>query len=440
MFFIIPLAALFSVRNYNVGILFIFLGVINLLRSAFNASACVRELGSLEGIEGNKDKSATSIWREKHRLGQIISDISDGEKSSIWIRVFLFFTITAGIVLFSALTTLAGMDDGEKELFKFARSSEFEYKGSNALNYASCSISHNIKSPEGNDKQSSLADFAFLSAVAYLEVEVANKSVDEWFGNTTVLNLATNVTEFKTSYVNNTDNTSPVNYRLLEFPDQNLTIVAIRGTANSWDSLADLQLWSSTALAQCVRAILPLGMLWTGILSRIVKAISMIENKALQDVSYYRETTAFVESLQSKGYNNIQIVGHSLGGGLAMITGAQTKIPAVALSGPNNMITRGTFLPEITTTDLDEYTFNIVPDRDPVPRIDDLAENYQRIKCRSTSNNPVLCHSAKRSLCEILFTCGSDGRPIPCFCKNDYEYEEPTSINGVIFSQECPEK
>ena len=61
--------------------------------------------------------------------------------------------------------------------------------------------------------------------------------------------------------------------------------------------------------------------------------------------------------------------------------------------------------------------FNIVPDRDPVPRIDDLSENYQRVQCRSAPNAPVDCHFGKRTLCEIMFTCGTaQERPIPCFC------------------------
>lgn len=42
-----------------------------------------------------------------------------------------------------------------------------------------------------------------------------------------------------------------------------------------------------------------------------------------------------------------------------MITGAQTKITSVALSGPNNMITRRTFVPQLTVEDLNKYTFNI---------------------------------------------------------------------------------
>lgn len=120
-----------------------------------------------------------------------------------------------------------------------------------------------------------------------------------------------------------------------------------------------------------------------------------------------------------------------------MISGAQTQVPSVAFSGPNSIISKRTFEPPITKEALDEFTFNVVPDRDLVPRIDDLAENYQRIKCRAAPNKFLNCHHAKRSLCEILFTCGSEGRPIPCYCVDTYGFDPPAGKNGANFADVC---
>jgi hypothetical protein len=75
-----------------------------------------------------------------------------------------------------------------------------------------------------------------------------------------------------------------------------------------------------------------------------------------------------------------------------MISGAQQEVPAVALSGPNAVISRRTFSPAISKAALEAFTFNIVPDRDIVPRLDDLSQNYQRIKCRTGLNDPISCH------------------------------------------------
>ena len=308
-FFIIPIAALLYNQNYNVGIVFIFLAIINLLRDIFNTPACVRELGSLKGIEeNNKDQSPLSIWREKNRLGKIITDISVGKNTNYWSIVFFFFTFVAFVVLTSAFAL--GTDVSLREKFQFCSQDDFVFEGTHALNYASCSLGSNMKSPGGDDTNS-LADFAFLSALSYQDDESAAKDLITWFGNNTKAeNLVKNVEDFQRNY-HGEEHKSAVKYKLFSFPDDNLQIVSVRGTANSWDALADLQLWSSTALAQYVRSFLPLGEIWTNILSHIVKAISVIQDQALTDVSYYRETTAFVESLnRTDPDTTVQITGH----------------------------------------------------------------------------------------------------------------------------------
>ena len=147
-----------------------------------------------------------------------------------------------------------------------------------------------------------------MSAIAYLENDRGNRALDSWFGDTAVENLSQNVTDFQKIYRRD-NGASSVSYRLFSFPDQDLQIISIRGTNNGWDLLSDVQLWSSAFLAQMIRAFLPLGGLWTPVLPHLVKAICVLEEKSLEDVSYYRETTAFVKSLKEKGFD-VQIVGH----------------------------------------------------------------------------------------------------------------------------------
>lgn len=59
----------------------------------------------------------------------------------------------------------------------------------------------------------------------------------------------------------------------------------------------------------------------------------------------------------NKTYSGVGVSGHSLGGGLSIITGAQAGVPAVALSGPNAMLSRLSFDPPISIEDLDSKTF-----------------------------------------------------------------------------------
>jgi hypothetical protein len=125
---------------------------------------------------------------------------------------------------------------------------------------------------------------------------------------------------------------------------------------------------------------------------------------------------------------------------LAMITGAQMQIPAIALSGPNTIISRDTLFPPVTIENLNKYTFNIVPDRDVVPMIDDLAKNVQRISCLADSNNFIDCHTSLRSLCDILYTCGTGPRPALCDCALYYGYPEPEAIGNRTFTEACSSK
>jgi len=67
----------------------------------------------------------------------------------------------------------------------------------------------------------------------------------------------------------------------------------------------------------------------TPILPDLIKVISFVESRAIRDVAYYKVTTKFVNDILSgyadKGIEKIYVTGASLGGGLAVITGAQTE-------------------------------------------------------------------------------------------------------------------
>jgi lipase ATG15 len=124
--------------------------------------------------------------------------------------------------------------------------------------------------------------------------------------------------------------------------------------------------------------------------------------------------------------------GYYAGGGLAIVTGAKTGVQAVAISGPNAMISRQRF--GVTAEDLETYTFNIIPDRDPVAMIDDPSKNLQRIECRASQTDFMSCHNIVRSLCEAQYICGSGNRPVLCDCATKFDYPEPIPRNGTTSS------
>lgn len=453
--FVIPVGALYHSGNVPVSTLFIFTSIVTFARRYCNSTIAVQEFGSLDGIE--KDNTYYSSkksddpkevkrqkdeeWREKHRLGYILTNISSGNRVNFWMSVFTFFIIAFCGVFMTAL--IKGSDAGSLEGGTYTEA--LQYPGSNNLEYASCMLGREITPPDSTEN--SLADFTFLTKIAYEDPGVAQESLDAWFGAGTATVENNTVAEFKTDYELE-NGKSAVEYKLFNFPGSDVGIVSIRGTSNGWDALSDAQLWSAAALAQWVRALMPLGTWFNPILTHLVNLVSSIESEHLAKVAFYRQTAAFVEDLKEKNeYGNLLVTGHSLGGGLAMITGAQTKVPAIALSGPNAVISGSTFDPPVSLKDLEKYTFNIVPDRDVVPRLDDLSQNYQRINCRTGLNDPISCHFGIRSLCEVLLSCGSHGRPVPCAClgmEDIYTDQlELTNINSGLtleqtIQQECP--
>ncbi len=75
----------------------------------------------------------------------------------------------------------------------------------------------------------------------------------------------------------------------------------------------------------------------------------------MKKISFYKLTTQFAEFMKKDSdFDSVQVTGHSLGGGLSMITGAQAKIPAIGLSGPNALISGKSFNPPVSKEDMNK--------------------------------------------------------------------------------------
>ena len=191
---------------------------------------------------------------------------------------------------------------------------------------------------------------------------------------------------------------------------------------------------------QFLRELLPFGSIWTPVMPSLINAMTALESSSIEDISFYKDTVKFTEFLLRGNYAGVAVTGHSLGGGLSIITGAIARVPAVALSGPNTVLTRRSLDPPVTTGQLDRYSFNIIPERDVVPKIDDPAQNYQKIRCNAGYTDVIGCHDTTRALCEAIYTCGTDGRPALCECVTLMNYPEPQPVDpssGITFAEAC---
>ena len=164
----------------------------------------------------------------------------------------------------------------------------------------------------------------------------------------------------------------------------------------------------------------------------------LLISSAVQRVSYYKGVTSFVNDLlNNPDYTGLAITGHSLGGGIAIISAAQTGVSAVAVSGPNAMLSRLSFQPQLTVEQLNSKTFNVVPERDLVPMFDDKAQNYQNIDCNADSRNPLACHSILRTVCQLIYTCGTNNRPALCECVTTFGFPMPQTNGDQNFEEVC---
>lgn len=82
--------------------------------------------------------------------------------------------------------------------------------------------------------------------------------------------------------------------------------------------------------------------------------------------------------------------------------------------------------------------FNVIPQRDIVPIIDRHGLLTQDIACRAKANDLFGCHTATRTLCEIIYKCGTYERPPLCECATKYGYPPADQIGGnQTFDQVC---
>eukprot|EP00956_Cyclotella_meneghiniana_P015664 scaffold24155_cov89-Cyclotella_meneghiniana.AAC.1 len=140
---------------------------------------------------------------------------------------------------------------------------------------------------------------------------------------------------------------------------------------------------------------------------------------------------------KSGNYTKVEITGHSLGGGLALITGAQTETRAIGISAPSSTMTRSAVTPEISLEDIKQYSVTLVPQRDIISHLGGRHDNSNQITCRASIKDSFSCHLAFRSLCELLYTCGSKvKRPVYCECLS-FGYPEPKSSDESETSLEA---
>jgi lipase ATG15 len=358
--------------------MFVLMAGITGLRYYVNAAVVLEETGRMDLVDGVDEYTR---WQKQSRLNEIVGNITRGRSLGVWMSVLGFL----GFIFLALMLLAVGTEKATQatELPKVFLD-DFEYLQQDSLRYPTCQLSTGLVDESPLTR---MVDYAFLAGLAYRGTEYTQNDLDGWFGGEQAKDNEDVVHEYRTKFVTS----SAVSFKLVTFPNSNnWAYILIRGTTNPWDMLTDAQLWSAAALMQVHRQLLPFGVMWTPIIKQLIRAITAIESSSIEAVSFYKDTTKFTKWVQAQSkFGGVGLTGHSLGGGLSIITGAQTGVSAVALSGPNAMLSRKSFDPPILREALDSKTFNIIPERDLVPMIDDVAQNWQSIRCEAEFANVI---------------------------------------------------
>lgn len=249
--------------------------------------------------------------------------------------------------------------------------------------------------------------------------------MERWFGSP---NVVVDEEDFVSQWREDSGNADEqVSFKLFSFPvSPGIGILSIRGTETPMDRLGNAQLYIGSVLTQLVRGLMPFSWLWDDSYDDLLLTTSWVASDHLQQSDYYRITTEFVNDLllndyspspNGKRFDWLRTTGVSLGGGLALITGAQTDAYAFAFSGPNPTLARKTWDPPISLNNLKERVINIKPENDFVSSIGDVVPNYQLVRCRDWPAREHNCHSFWRIFCEYMYTCGSpSGKQMVACC------------------------
>lgn len=208
--------------------------------------------------------------------------------------------------------------------------------------------------------------------------------------------------------VNESDSVKMIAYNVInKAKDIELTILSIKGTTFNKDIYLDAQLFISSVLMTLLNTFTLINQksLWSfKIMEYSLSIPYRIFFKYLIIDEYLVKLEKAYNNSEYKFYDNVVIVGHSLGGGLAKLFGRMIKKQGISLSGPgiNAFNSLWNYKGEIENFEIS--SIDLVPDRDLVPRVEVSGGTIYRIICKFGAFD---CHSKVNSLCEVLIMCNN---------------------------------
>jgi len=211
--------------------------------------------------------------------------------------------------------------------------------------------------------------------------------------------------EVKGNLINNTDSVKMIQYNV-KTPENEVTILSIKGTSNTKDVYMDFQLYFPSILLNILSSFSILGSQKQTLSFRFTEFSLSVPYRLFSTYSviddYLKDLTQAYNNNMNTFYKNVIIVGHSLGGGLAKLLGRLLNKQAISLSGPGVNAFHSLWGYEGNSENFEISAVDLVPDMDLVPRVEVSGGTVYRIICKK---GPFACHSKDVSLCEVLIMC-----------------------------------
>lgn len=206
------------------------------------------------------------------------------------------------------------------------------------------------------------------------------------------------------TFIYNQTSQPPMSIMWYEFYDMcsSTWLVTVRGSKISHDWINDANLWIESAF-QCLVPY-PLGSILT-FFPDSVRPFTKYRN-------VYEPLTQFIaQRLKVVNKSEILVLGHSLGGGLAKISAAQNGIQSIGFSAPG--ILGLTHKLNLTYDQILQSTFDVIPHRDLVPKIDYQGWSFF-FPC---TTDVVSCHFIQNTIQYFQHACGDPKQR--CFLVNN---------------------
>ena len=236
--------------------------------------------------------------------------------------------------------------------------------------------------------------------------------------------------------INNKDRENSV--KMIQYNVKNdydeVTILSIKGPSVKKDLYIDFQLYFPSILLNLLSTFSIQGQQKESLSFKFVEFSLTIPYRLFFQYSviddYLKDLTKAYNDNYESFYQNIVIVGHSLGGGLAKLLGRVLNKQAISLSGPGVNAFHTVWGYEGQSENFEISTYDLVPDMDLVPRIELTGGTIYRIICKS---GLFSCHDKALSLCEVLIMCRNPNYKI--YCKNVAKLSDK-KINELYKSSE----